>query len=118
GPEDRQVVGRVVDRGSPDLAQSEMAGQWHEISKPRPITVIRAPVDLAGLPGFFVRIAPAEEQPALLESPVQPGPDVEHHRHTVDVERLVWFQHADRVPPRADRDAQTTRGADHAEHGA
>ena len=70
-PEDRQVVGRVVDRRRPDLAQPEVARDRHEAREPRSGRLVHRPVDRAGLARRLVRVAPAEQQPALLEPPVQ-----------------------------------------------
>ena len=60
----------------------------------------------AGLARRLVRIAPAEQQPALLEPPVQPRADVEHHRHPLDVEGRVWLEDRDRVARGAGRDPE------------
>ena len=39
--EDRQVVGRVVDRGGPDLPEAEAARGGHQLGKPGAITAER-----------------------------------------------------------------------------
>ena len=66
--------------------------------------LVHRPVDRARLAGPVVRVAPAEEQPALLEPPVQPGADVEDHRLALDGEGLVRLEDRDGVADRPGRD--------------
>ena len=112
------MVGRVVDRGAPHAAHAEVAGQRHEPRQALAPAFECRPVDRACLAGLLVGVAPAEQEPALLEPPVQPGADVEHHRHALDGEGLVSLEHRDRVARRAGRDAQPGQPADLAQRRA
>ena len=98
------MVGRVVDRRRPDLAQPEAPRDRHVARESLPVALVRRPVDLARLPGRLVRIAPAEQEAALLEAPVEAGSKIEDHRHPLDGERVVRLEHGDRVARRTRRD--------------
>src|SRR5436305_1936175 len=87
-PEDREMIGREVDRRGPDLAQPEPPRHRHKAGESLAHRLVHRPVDLARFSGPVIRIAPSEQQPALLQPPVQPGADVEDHR-LVDGERDV-----------------------------
>jgi len=104
GTADRQVIGREVDRGRPDLADAEAGRRRDEAGQTRTHRLVHRPVDGAGLARSIVGIAPAEEQPALLEPPIQTRADVEHHRLALDGERLGRLKHGHRVPNRAGGD--------------
>ena len=112
------MVGRVVDRGAPHAADAEVARQRHEPRQPLTPAFEGCPVDGACLAGLLVGVAPAEEESALLEPPVQPGADVEHHRHALDREGLVRLEHRDRMACRAGRDPQSGQPADLAQRRA
>ena len=104
--EDRQVVGRVIDRGRPHLAQAEIGGDRDERRKARLRPLQGRPVDRPRLAGRIVGVAPAEQESALLEAPVEAAPDVEHHRRPLEVEGGMRLGHGDRVADGAGGDAQ------------
>ena len=112
------MVGRVIDRGAPYAADAEVSGQRHEPRQPFAPAFEGGPVDGACLAGLLVGVAPAEQEPTLLEPPVQPRADVEHHRHALDGEGLVGLEHRDRMACRAGRDPQLGQPADLAQRRA
>ncbi len=112
------MVGRVVDRRGPDLAQAEVAGDRHVAGQALAIALVRRPVDLARHARLLVRVAPPEEQAALFESPVQSGGQVEDHRHALDVEGVMGFGDGDGVAGRAGRDAQPREVPDRSQRRA
>ena len=70
GPEDRQVVGRVVDRPAPRLADAEALRHRHERVEAALHPPQVRPVDLPRRPGRLLRVRHAPEQAALLQTPV------------------------------------------------
>ena len=114
-PDDRQVIGRVVDGRRPDLAQGQVARRRDEAGQPRPHLLVERPVDRERLARDLRRVAPAEQQAALLETPVEPLADVEDHRHRLDREGRVRLEDGDRVAGRPDRDADAGQATDRAQ---
>ena len=104
------VAAQIFRRPSPRVTGTNPASRSR-------IALGHRPVDLAGLAGPVVRVAPAEEQAALLEAPVQPGADVEDHRLALDGERLVRLEDRDRVAHGAGRDADAGEPPDRAQAG-
>ena len=95
--ENRLMVGRVIDGGGPHLAQLQPLGHRQEVRESPAHGLEVGPVDRPGWTGRFLRIAHSEQQPTLLQPPVQAARKVEGHRLPIDLKRGVRFEHRDLV---------------------
>src|SRR5919109_3113117 len=101
------MVGCEIDRGRPDLPDAELPRDRHDLTEPRPHSLVEGPVDLTSDAWRLGRVTPPEQEAALFESPVETLADVEHHRLSLDVECGMGLEDAHRVacPARGDPDA-------------
>ena len=97
-PHDGEVVRAVLDRRGPRLADPEVLRDRHVRCIALFHRVEVRPVDLVRRPGRFIRVRHAEQEPALLQSPVQADRVLEDHRLAFDVEGLVRLGDGDLMP--------------------
>ncbi len=104
--DDGEVVGAVLDRRGPRLPDPEVLRDRHVPVHPLFHLVEVRPVDLVRRPGRFIGVRHAEQEPALLQTPVQADRVLEDHRLAFDVEGLVRLGHGDLMPDGADEEAR------------
>ena len=83
----RQMVGRVLDRRRPRLLHAEVLRGGSEGVEPALHLPQVGPVDRSSRAGLLVGIRHAPQEPALLGPPVDARADVEGHRRGVGVQR-------------------------------
>ena len=104
GADDRQVIGREVDRRRPRPPEAEPGRERDQRRQLRAHQREVVEVQAAVLARRLVGIAHPEEQPALLRPPVQPRRHVERHRRIGEGRVLLGHRHGVANPARRDRD--------------
>ena len=117
-PEQRQVVGRVLDRRRPHLLHAEALRGGKQGVEPALHLPQVGPIDRTTGTGILGGIRHAPEEPALLGPPVDARADVEGHRGGVGVQRGRGLRHDHLMPGVADPGPRLGRLGDGLHRGA
>ena len=110
------MVVRVVDGRRPGATQAESTYRRKQVFDARPCLLVVGAVEVARVPGRFVRVAhPPQHTAELAGAPIDPVGDVEDHRQFVDGPFRQRFGDDHLMPGAAGRDPTAGRGAHRAE---